>query len=193
MDGMAAARLTAGGLGAIAPDRAGDFASVVIACRPKVFRYALASLRDRDAAETVAQDCFLRAHQGWERFRRDCSMETWLMQIAVNLVRDHLRNRKIRFWKRVELTAVPAEAIGGFISDGAGTAESQAMLKEQVEAVWEAAGKLPERQRTVFLLRFVEDMELLEIGAATGMKEGTVKTHLFRALKAVRERLGARA
>ena len=49
-----------------------------------------------------------------------------------------------------------------------------------------AAAQLPERQRTVFLLRFVEDMELLEISAVTGMKEGTVKTHLFRALKTVR-------
>jgi RNA polymerase sigma-70 factor (ECF subfamily) len=114
------------------------------------------------------------------------------MQIAVNLVRDHLRNRKIRFWKRVQSTAVPAEAIGASVADGAGSAESQVLVKEQVAAVWDAAGNLPERQRTVFLLRFVEDMDLLEIAAATGMKEGTVKTHLFRALKAVRERLGAR-
>ncbi|MCX6620504.1 MAG: sigma-70 family RNA polymerase sigma factor, partial [Acidobacteria bacterium] len=59
------------------------------------------------------------------------------------------------------------------------------------QAVWDASEKLPERQRTVFLLRFVEDLDLLEIAAATGMKEGTVKTHLFRALRAVRERLGA--
>ena len=41
-------------------------------------------------------------------------------------------------------------------------------------------------QRTVFLLRFVEDMDLLEIAAVTGMKEGTVKTHLFRALHTIR-------
>jgi RNA polymerase sigma-70 factor (ECF subfamily) len=62
-----------------------------------------------------------------------------------------------------------------------------------VAAVWEAAAKLPERQRTVFLLRFVEDMDLLEIAYATGMKEGTVKTHLFRAMRAVRTRLGGTA
>jgi RNA polymerase sigma-70 factor (ECF subfamily) len=61
-----------------------------------------------------------------------------------------------------------------------------AAAKEQVRAVWSAAQSLSERQRTVFLLRFVEDMELLEIAAVTGMKEGTVKAHLFRALNAVR-------
>ena len=115
------------------------------------------------------------------------------MQIAVNLVRDHLRNRKIRFWKRVQLTAMPVEAIGGWFRTVQDRRKAEVLFKERVEAVWAAAGNLPERQRTVFLLRFVEDMELLEIAAATGMKEGTVKTHLFRALKAVRERLGAPA
>ena len=45
----------------------------------------------------------------------------------------------------------------------------------------------------MFLLRFVEDMDLMEIARATGMKEGTVKTHLFRALRTVRERLGGAA
>ena len=55
---------------------------------------------------------------------------------------------------------------------------------------YRVTGSLSERQRTVFLLRFVEDMQILEIAEATGMKEGTVKGHLFRALEAVRERLG---
>jgi len=190
MDGMAALRLTAGAIGTVAPACAEDFALVALACRPRVFRYALASLRDRDAAETIAQDCLTRAYNGWAGFRRDCSVETWLMRIAVNLVRDRLRDRKLRFWKRVQATAMPVEAMGASMGDGARSAEAQLLLKERVEAVWEAAGRLPERQRTVFLLRFVEDMELLEIAAATGMKEGTVKTHLFRAVRAVRERLG---
>jgi RNA polymerase sigma-70 factor (ECF subfamily) len=49
---------------------------------------------------------------------------------------------------------------------------------------------LPERQRTVFLLRFVEEMELLEICAVTGLTEGAVKMHLSRAVQRVRERVG---
>ena len=169
----------------------GDFASIVGLYRPKVFRFALAALRDRDAAETVAQDCFLRAYNAWGAFRQDCSLNTWLMQIAVNLVRDHQRSRRLRFWKQVRNTAKPAEWVSGSIEDGRASPESLALQKEKVREVWDAAGALPERQRIVFLLRFVEDMDLLEIAAATGMKEGTVKTHLFRALKAVRERLGA--
>jgi RNA polymerase sigma-70 factor, ECF subfamily len=170
---------------------AGDFEALVGLYRPKVFRFALVSLRDLDAAETVTQDCFLRAYQARERFRQDCSMHTWLMQIAVNLIRDRIRNRRFQFWRRASMTAKPADLAAHTLADRARTPEAQALLKEQVAAIWEAAGKLPERQRTVFLLRFVEDLDLLEIAFATGMKEGTVKTHLFRALRAVRERIGA--
>ena len=167
-----------------------DFDSVVRLYWPKIFRFAMASLRDRDAAQTLAQDCFFKAYKARGSFRGDASLSTWLMQIAVNLVRDHARDRRLQFWKRARLTAVDVDAAGSWIPDGGASPEASASMKEQVQAVWDATARLPERQRTVFLLRFVEDMDLLEIAAATGLKEGTVKAHLFRALQAVRERVG---
>jgi len=171
---------------------AGDFEAMVQLYRRKVFRFALASLRDIDAAESVTQDCFLRAYQSRERFEQRCSLQTWLMQIAVNLIRDHARNRRLQFWKRANRTAQRMEAAAVAIADRGRTPEAQALLRERVAAIWSAAGRLPAKQRTVFLLRFVEEMDLLEIAAATGMKEGTVKTHLFRALRAVRDRIGGK-
>lgn len=72
------------------------------------------------------------------------------------------------------------------------TPESAAALRQEVEAVWRAAEKLPARQKVVFLLRFMEGLDILEIAAVAGMKEGTVKAHLFRALASVREELGMR-
>lgn len=163
-----------------------DFDELVRIYWPRVFRFALASLRDFDAAQTIAQDCFYKAHKNRSRFRGDSSLNTWLMQIAVNLVRDHFRNRRLRFWKRSERLDSAAQ----WTPDRQPSPESAAVVQEKVQAVWRAAAGLPERQRTVFLLRFVEDMDLLEIAAATGMKEGTVKTHLFRALHVVRQHLG---
>jgi RNA polymerase sigma-70 factor (ECF subfamily) len=112
------------------------------------------------------------------------------MQIAVNLVRDHVRDRRLQFWKRARQTAVDVTAAASWIPATGASPETAALIKEQVQAVWDATGSLSERQRTVFLLRFVEDMDVLEIAAATGLKEGTVKIHLFRALHAVRERIG---
>jgi RNA polymerase sigma-70 factor (ECF subfamily) len=157
---------------------------------PRVFRFALASLRDPDAAGSVAQDCFLNAYRSRERFRGDCSIQSWLMRIAVNLIRDYARNGRLQIWKRAQTSAVALESVCQSIPDGGASPESWASARQRLAAVWNAAGGLSERQRTVFLLRFVEDMDLLEIAAATGMKEGTVKVHLFRALQAVRERIG---
>ena len=64
------------------------FAELAASHRLRVFRFALGSLRNRDAAEDVTQDCLLRAHLAWERFRGDCSPQTWLIGIANNLIRD---------------------------------------------------------------------------------------------------------
>jgi RNA polymerase sigma-70 factor (ECF subfamily) len=166
-----------------------DFEAVMHVYGPRVFRFALASLRDRDDAETVTQDCFLRAFKAQASFRNECGMQTWLMQIAVNLVRDRLRNRRLQFWKRVQAVESPVDMLPERPGMGS-SPEKAAVLKQQLESVWNAAARLPAKQRTVFLLRFVEDMDILEIAAVTGMKEGTVKTHLFRALRSVREKLG---
>src|SRR5579862_4512549 len=94
-------------------DRAGevaDFDAVVRLYWPRIFRFALASLRDRDAAQTVAQDCFLKAYRGRDRFRGEASILTWLMQIVVNLVRDNARNRRLQFWKRASSSPLDSEA-----------------------------------------------------------------------------------
>jgi len=157
---------------------------------PVVFRFALASMRDRDASENLTQDCFLHAYRRRERFRGEASIKTWLMQIAVNLVRDRSRNRRLQFWKRTRQFAVDLNGASQRVPDGRSSPEERALEKELVRAVWSAAASLPERQRTVFLLRFVEDMDILEIAQVAGMKEGTVKTHLFRALESVRRRVG---
>ena len=172
------------------PDaEAEDFDATVRLHWRGVFRFVLASVRDPDAAASLTQDCFLRAYQARERFRGDCAVHTWLMKIAANLVRDHARNRRLQFWNRMRTPAVDMDAASQWVPDWNLSPEARASAKEQLQAVWQATGRLPERQRTVFLLRFVEDMDLLEIAAATGMKEGTVKVHLFRALQSVRDRV----
>jgi RNA polymerase sigma-70 factor, ECF subfamily len=165
-----------------------DFDAVVRLYWPRVFRFALASLRDREAAENVAQDCFWKAWRSRARFRGESSLKTWLMQIAVNLVRDRARSRRLQFWKR----AVEIDEEIRWLPDGGASPQARLEAVERIEEIWRATAILPEKQRTVFLLRFVEEMDLLEIAAATGLKKGTVKVHLSRALHTVRERLGAR-
>jgi len=163
-----------------------DFDAVVEQYRPRVLRFLLASLRNRETAENLTQDCFIRAYKARDQFRGAASVATWLMQIAANLVRDHESSSRLKFWRRSAVDLSEAEY---WIPDRRMSPESMAAAKEQIQAVWKASSRLPERQRTVFLLRFVEDMELLEIARVTGLSEGTVKTHLFRALASVRREL----
>ena len=170
-----------------------DFDSLVRVHRPRIFRFIVASLRDRESAENLTQDCFVKAYEAREQFRGTASAGTWLMQIAANLIRDHEGSNRLKFWRRNLSHGINAADIGNWISDRQQSPEALALAREQVAAVWSAVARLPERQRTVFLLRFVEDMDLLEIAAVTGMKEGTVKTHLFRALRTVRARIGAKS
>jgi RNA polymerase sigma-70 factor (ECF subfamily) len=109
------------------------------------------------------------------------------MKIAINLIRDHARSRRFQFWKKAE--RVRSEEIRDW-PDRSISPEEKAAVNEQVQAVWEATRTLSERQRTVFLLRFVEDLEIPEIAQSTGLTESTVNVHLVRAVRGIRKRLG---
>jgi RNA polymerase sigma-70 factor, ECF subfamily len=160
--------------------------------RSRIYRYALLSLRDPDLAETVTQDCFLRAYKAREDFRGDCSVATWLTRIATNLIRDSTRSRKFQFWKAASFTADEVGAVADRLRSPGLSPETFLMIREELRGVWDAVENLPGKQRSVFLLRFVEEMELPEIAKAMGLHVGTVKSHLHRALAAVRKAMERR-
>jgi RNA polymerase sigma-70 factor (ECF subfamily) len=169
-----------------------EFSCVVERHRPQIFRFLLASTRDVDLAETLTQECFLKAHRNWSKFRGDSSAMTWLMRIAINLQKDHWRNRRLQFWRHTQTNSVDLDEASEWLPSGESSAEKQLLAREQVKRVWESVKGLSERQRTVFLLRYVEERELSEIAQATGLSEGTVKAHLSRAVGRVRAELGGR-
>ena len=169
-----------------------EFARVVETHRPQIFRFLLSSTRDVDLAETLTQECFLKAHRNWSHFRGESTAMTWLMRIAINLQKDHWRNRRMQFWRQTRSNAVDVDEASDWLPSGERTAEQKLLAREQVGRVWKAVEGLSERQRTVFLLRYVEEHELSDIAAATGLSEGTVKAHLSRALSKVRAELGGR-
>jgi RNA polymerase sigma-70 factor, ECF subfamily len=156
--------------------------------RGRVFRYILFATRDEDVAESLTQDCFLRAHTAQANFRGECAMSTWLMRIAVNLVRDHQRSMKLRFWRRAAM--LDASEMSDRLPDTQSSTEHRLIAQERVATVWRAVETLSERQRSIFLLRFVEELELPEIAEAMRMNVNTVKSHLYRALSVVKKQVG---
>jgi RNA polymerase sigma-70 factor, ECF subfamily len=163
-----------------------DIDELVRIHRSSVLRHAWWLLKDRDLAESVTQDCFLRAFKARDLYRGQCSVRTWLLAIATNLVRDTTRSRGFRFWKHVSSAAVDVHELGSRLACRQQTAEANLLMREKLRHVWATVDGLPGRQRTVFLLRFVEEMAVSEIADSTGLNLSTVKSLLYRALRTVR-------
>jgi len=167
-----------------------DIESLVRSYRPRLLRNAAYSVGDPDLAEFITQDCLLKAYTSRGSFRGDCSVNTWLFGIANNLIRDQLRSKKFHFWRKVGATAVDITDIASVEPSGERSPEAQLLLRERASRVHLALKYLSNHQRRVFILRFLEEMDLQEISAITGMPANTVKTHLYRAVTAIRKQLG---
>jgi len=168
-----------------------DIDLLVKTYRARLLRFVTFSTGDPDLAETITQDCLLKAYNARESFRGDSSINTWLTSIAVNLIRDHQRTQKFKFWKQAKATAVDVTDVASFIATDHSSQEQQLIAKEQVARLSGIIETISQNQRTVFLMKFSDEMDLADISEAMGMPINTVKTHLHRALKAVRSQLGA--
>ena len=170
-----------------------DIDLLVRTYRARLLRFVTFSTGDPDLAETIAQDCLLKAYNARASFRGDSSVNTWLTSIAVNLIRDHQRTQKFKFWKQAKASAVDVTDVASFIASDESTQETKLIAKQQVGRLSGILETLSVNQRTVFLMKFSDEMDLNDIAAAMNMPVNTVKTHLHRALKAVRNQLGARS
>ncbi|WP_263410846.1 RNA polymerase sigma factor [Terriglobus tenax] len=170
-----------------------DIDALVRLYRAKVYRYVAYAINDTDLAESITQDCFVKAYANRASFRGDCSVSTWLMSIATNLVRDQVRTQKFKFWRNFRSTAADVTDMAHQIGSRSSSPESALIARERVKGVHAALATLSERQRSVFVMRFLEEMDLAEIAQVTGMPVNTVKTHLHRAVTAIRAQLGPNA
>jgi RNA polymerase sigma-70 factor (ECF subfamily) len=145
----------------------------------QAYGLAYRMLGDHDLAQDVAQEAFIRAHRKLPEFRGDAGFGTWLYRIVVNLALD----RKSQDARRVDLNlAGHLEAAGPAPPDVMIAAENRIHLER-------ALHELPTLQRAVVILRHLEGLSTRQVGAILGCSEGTVKTHLFRAMKKLHKRL----
>jgi len=155
----------------------------------RVYRVIFLLVRDRDAADNLTQECFLRAYLKRATFRGECRIETWLLRIAVNLTRDHGKSRRVSFWKR--LVGLEQGEEGGaeprqYPAPGL-SAEHTLLVREELAAVWNALSSLSPQQRTIFFLRYEEEMSLAQIASLLDLAVGSVKSQLARATGKLRE------
>ena len=123
-----------------------EFDDLVREHQQRIFRVVMALVRDSELASNLAQDCFVRAYESRATFRGDSSVSTWLIRIAMNLVRDHARNRRQAFWKR--LFQRPAdepdvESAAESVKDARSGPDRQLLAKEELSVPAEAVAATP--------------------------------------------------
>ncbi|MDR0719054.1 MAG: sigma-70 family RNA polymerase sigma factor [Treponema sp.] len=144
-----------------------------------VFNMGLSFFRNGDDASDFAQDVFLKVYRGLDRFEGRSRFSTWLYKIAYNTAVNSV-SRKKEYRSLAEDDFVP----------GGDNPERSAVRSALKDAVCEAVGELPERYRICIDLFFFYDRSFKEIEAITGFPVNTVKSHVFRAKKILRRRLG---
>jgi RNA polymerase sigma-70 factor (ECF subfamily) len=156
------------------------FRSLVERHMKQAYNVAYGFVQDHESAHDVVQDALVRAHQALPGFRGDAEFGTWLHRIVTNVALNTIRSSNTRSRRELRIDDVPEP---GASNDG----EMQARLvREHLE---EALRGLPALQRSVVTLRHLEGLSTREVGTILGCSEGTVKTHLFRGLKKLRQKL----
>jgi RNA polymerase sigma-70 factor (ECF subfamily) len=152
------------------------FAAVLRAQQSMVFSIAYHFLRDRSAAEEVAQDVFLQLHRHFEELKSDAHISFWLRKVASHRCIDYVRKQK--FQAAVALDDAPTLSVDGEPQDH--------FLNRRLQSL---IGSLPEKPRIVMILRYQEDLMPEEIASLLDMPVRTVKSHLQRSLAMMREKI----
>lgn len=139
-------------------------------------------------ARDLAQETFLRAYRGLGSFKSEARFSSWLYQIALNLCRDRLRQRRGKTLVSIE-DLDPATAARVDRSGPTVTAHDMVEAKDLGRIVAAAMSDLPEEQREVIVLKEYEGLTFQEIADTLGVPVSTVKTRLYRGLVQMRERL----
>ena len=151
----------------------------------RVVRLCRLLLDDSEEALEVAQEVFLRLAQRFQAPDSTTEWGAWLTRVSLNAC--HARRRS-GWWRRGRAGAGAAGEID--LVDGEPTPERAALQGEARERIWRALHRLPLRQREVFVLRHLEGWSTEAAGAALSLSSGSVKRHLFRAVRRLRRALG---
>ena len=162
----------------------------------RIFSRVMRMLKNREDAEEVTQDAFIRAHRGLRDFRGEASFSTWLFQIATNLA----HNKYWYWWRRKRDVSISLDQSVG--SNGNAVLEDFLPAKgeepwqitvtsEMVDRVYECMPSLNDKHRKILTLRIVHDLSYKEISKRLDINVGTVKSRIARARESLREKLGS--
>ena len=158
-----------------------------------VFSIIYRMIRDREQAEDLAQETFVRVFNHIDRYDPRYKFSSWIFKIATNLTIDHIRRKELNTvsidGSRNATTAEQIEATSITIASPDENPEELLEAKELGEEIEEAIGKLRPEYRAAILLRHVDGREYQEIAEILSLPLGTVKTYIHRGRNELREQL----
>jgi len=165
---------------------AAAFRTLVVRHQRKVYAVALGIVKDRDQAWDVSQEAFVRAHQHLAEFQGDASFSTWVLRITTHVAIDSVRRERSAQKDDVdEVRETDLQGGGeGILATSLGTnPHENALRREMMEKIQEALAQLPEKHRTILVLREVEGLSYEELAERLDIHKGTVMSRLFHARK----------
>jgi RNA polymerase sigma-70 factor (ECF subfamily) len=171
--------------------RSGDAASfetLLRRYRVPLVSYCCRMVRDPALAEDLAQEVFLRVYKARERYQPEARFTTWLYRIATNLALNAIRDRRDEVSKSASEDPEGGPAFEQFI-DARPTAEQQLIQVDKERLIRQAVASLPENQRVAVILHKYQEVDYRQIAKILRVSESAVKSLLFRAYEALRERL----
>jgi len=169
---------------------------------PRVLRLCRQLLQDTCEAEDVAQEVFLKLFRAQQSPQQSMAWGAWLTRVAVNACHDRRRSGWWRWWRApqgrdrgsaISDKVLPEEALLARRDEQPLTLEEEMLSREVRRQIWQAFEELPPRQQEVFVLRYQEGWTIAAVADALGVSSGSVKRHLFRAVRHLRLALGDRA
>ncbi len=161
------------------------FASLVKKYRVKVFNLAFSLTRDRDTADDLAQEVFIKAYFALPRFELRSEFGTWLYRIAINHVRDFLR--KASRMRRLSIDDIKESSIPQ--EDETMKREKEQTEEQRKKIVQRAIQVLPDKHQVILTLRDIQGLSYEEITQILRISPGTVDSRLHRARKLLRKKL----
>lgn len=141
-------------------------------------------------ARELCQEAFLRVHQRLHQFRHESALKSWIGQVAYSVAKRHLERMRIPLAEPPRSEQEEGVSLLEQVGDDFNL--ENACADAQVQGVLHAAIEtLPPLQRTLLTLYYLDELPIAEIAAITGLAEGTIKSHLFRTRKQLRELLEA--
>jgi RNA polymerase sigma-70 factor (ECF subfamily) len=160
------------------------FRALVVRYQRKVYALALGVVKDADLAWDVAQETFVRVHAHLAQFEAKSSFSTWLFRIGTHLAIDSVRRERRSLKEEVDEVNEShlAEGGEGILSTALGNDPRENVLRRELaDKMQEALATLPEKHRTILVLREVEGLSYEELAERLGIHKGTVMSRLFHA------------